>query len=141
VTFGFSRRLAIVFGVLLPVLETIRRWRQLDEFRNWPSWIDDLLLGALLLYGAWRVSGNREKGARFLVAAWGATCGMAYSSFFNQLMSLDRPDPAPIPSVWVAAIKGVGFALAIAALVGSLRQDGPDERLEATSPQSRAPQS
>jgi hypothetical protein len=141
VTFGFSRRLAIVFGVLLPVLETIRRWRQLDEFRNWPSWIDDLLLGALLLYGAWRVSGNREKGARFLVAAWGATCGMAYSSFFNQLMSLDRPDPAPIPSVWVAAIKGVGFVLAIAALVGSLRQDGPDERLEATSPQSRAPQS
>jgi hypothetical protein len=125
-------RNAIVFGALLPVVETIRRWGQLDELRYWPFWIDDLLLGALLLYAAWRVSENRAKGGRFLVAAWGVTCGMAYPSFFNQLMSLDRPDPAPIPSAWVAAIKGVGFALAIVALVGSFRQDAADKRLEAT---------
>jgi hypothetical protein len=130
VTFEFSRRLAMIFGVLLPVVETIRRWRQLDEFRYWPSWLDDVLLGALLLYAAWRVSVNRQTGGRFLVAAWGVACGMAFPSFFNQLMSLDRPDPAPIPSVWVAAIKGVGFALAIAALVGSLRPDAPDKRAQ-----------
>jgi hypothetical protein len=33
----------------------------------------------------------------------------------------DDADPAPIPALWVLAIKGVGFALAIIALVLTLR--------------------
>lgn len=118
----FSRRLAVVFGILLPIAETIRRWHQLDQPRYWPVWFDDILLGALLLYGAHRVARDPAQGRGFLIAAWGVTCGMAYSSFFGQLLSLDQPDPAPIPAVWVVAIKGVGFALAIVALIGSLRE-------------------
>jgi hypothetical protein len=46
---------------------------------------------------------------------------MAYPSFFAQLLKLD-PDPSPIPSAWVAVVKGVGFALAILALAVSLKQ-------------------
>jgi hypothetical protein len=121
VTLKFSHRLALVFGVLLPVIETIRRWPQLGQIQIWPFWIDDLLLGALLLYGWWRVLKHQDRGRPFLIAAWGVTCGMAYPSFFSQLMSLHEPDPAPIPSSWVAVIKGVGFVLAIFALLGSFR--------------------
>ena len=54
--------------------------------------------------------------------AWGVTCGMAYTSFFGQLARLDQPDPSALPAAWVVGIKGVGFALAIVALAGSLRQ-------------------
>jgi hypothetical protein len=36
-TLTFSRRLAIVFGVLLPIVENIRRWPQLGDVRRWPS--------------------------------------------------------------------------------------------------------
>jgi hypothetical protein len=121
-TIAFSRRLAVILGVLTPLAETVRRWHQLGQISVLPFWLDDYFIGALLLYGAWRTSKDIRSGRRFLAAAWGFTCGMAYSSFFSQLARLNEPDPAPIPSTWVAVIKGVGFALAILALVGSLKR-------------------
>jgi hypothetical protein len=124
-TLAFSRRLALVFGVLLPIVETIRRYQQLGDFRIWPAWLDDFVLGTALLYGAWRVAKNVETGRPWLAAAWGITCGMAYTSFFGQLMRIDEPDPGPLPTAWVVSIKGVGFLLAIVALAGSLRQAAP----------------
>src|SRR6478735_427467 len=94
--FQFSRRLALVFGIALPVLETIRRFQQLGDFGFWPLWLDDLLLGAALLMGARLTSGLRYHNARYLAAAWGAACGMGYYSLFSQLQRLDAADPAPI---------------------------------------------
>ena len=117
----FSRRLALVIGLLLPVAETIRRWRQLDDMSIWPFWLDDFLIGGFLLYAYWRTRENSLEHRRFLAAAWGFACGMAYPSFLAQITSLEVVDPAPIPSVWVAAIKGAGLVLSILALVGSLR--------------------
>ena len=127
--FQFSRRLALVFGIALPILETIRRFHQLGDISVWPMWLDDFLLAALLLTGARMTSGLRHHNARYLAAAWGATCGMAYFSFFGQLQRLDLPDPAPIPSLWVAIIKGVGFALAIVALIGALKHPRQTDEL------------
>jgi hypothetical protein len=120
-TIQFSRRLAIVLGILTPLAETIRRW---STWKNDPaSLFDDYILGAFLLYGAWRVGRNVYSGQRFLAAAWAFTCGMAYLSFFGQLDRLraGEVDPAPIASKWVLMIKGIGFALAVLALVVSLR--------------------
>jgi hypothetical protein len=122
-TIQFSRRLAIVLGILTPVAETVRRWSTWKQ--NPASLFDDYILGAFLLYGAWRVGRNVHSGQRFLAAAWGFTCGTAYLSFFGQLDRLraGEVDPAPIASKWVLLIKGVGFALAILALVVSLRRN------------------
>jgi hypothetical protein len=134
-TISFSRRLALVFGIFIPLGETARRYHQLDQLSVWPFWLDDILIGALLLYGAWRTGKDMRSGRRFLAAAWGFTCGMAYLSFFGQLGSLNEQDPAPLPSSWIAAIKGVGFALSILALVGSLKQskeEGNEERVAQT---------
>jgi hypothetical protein len=107
---------------LLPIIETIRRWQQLGDIRIWPAWLDDVLLGAALLYGAWRVARNVETGRPWLAAAWGLTCGIAYNSFFGQLAHLDQADPSSLPATWVVGIKGFGTLLAIVALAGSLRQ-------------------
>ena len=96
-TITFSRRLAIILGILTPLAETVRRWRQLGQLSLLPAWLDDYIIGALLLYGAWRTGKDIRSGRPFLVAAWGVTCGMAYSSFFSQLARLNEPDPAPIP--------------------------------------------
>jgi hypothetical protein len=120
--FQFSRVLAYVFGISLPALETIRRASQLGHLSVWPSWLDDVLLGALLLVGARLTSGPRHDNAKYLAAAWGVACGMAYYSFFQQLLQLDLPDPSHLPSLWVAVLKGLGFAAAIAALIGALKQ-------------------
>jgi hypothetical protein len=121
-TLTFSRRLALVFGMVLPIVETIRRWHQLGDLRIWPAWLDDFVLGACLLYGWWRTTQDAATGRPWLAAAWGVTCGMAYTSFFGQLLRLDEPDPSPLPTALVVGIKGVGFLLAIVALAGSLRQ-------------------
>ena len=125
----FSRYLAIAFGVLAPLGETIRRWSTWREFP--PGLFDDYIMGAFLLYGAWRAGRDARGGQRFLAAAWAFTCGLGYYSFFGQLnsMRLHEVDPAPIPSAWVAAIKGVGLSLAIVALVVALRRV-PETRVE-----------
>jgi hypothetical protein len=115
-----SRRLALL-GMIPFIADTIRRWHQLGDFKIWPFWLDDFLLGGFLLYGAWLTGKDVKKGRHFLAAAWGFACGMAYPSFFVQLTSLDKPDPAPIPSVWVAVIKGIFFLLAVLGLISSLR--------------------
>ena len=117
-----GRALAIVLGILTPVAETIRRW---STWKKDPaSLFDDYILGAFLLYGAWRVGRNVHSGQRFLAAAWAFMCGMAYLSFFGQLDRLraGEVDPAPIASKWVLMIKGIGLGLAVLALVISLRR-------------------
>ena len=130
--FQFSRWLAIVYGIALPVLETIRRAKQLGDWSALSTWVDDYLIGAFLLAGAWLTSRGRHHNARYLAAAWGFACGIAYGSFFGQLHRLDQPDPSGVPVHWVVTIKGVGFALAIAALVGALKapaDSNPDDLL------------
>ena len=118
----FSRRLAL-FGIIPPIADTIRRWHQLGDIKTWPFWLDDVLLGGFLLYSAWLTGKDLKNGRRFLAAAWGFACGIAYLSFFDQITSLDKPDPAPIPAGWVAIIKGIFFLLAIVGLIGSLREE------------------
>ncbi len=121
-TIWFSRNLAIFLGIITPLLETIRRWHTWQE--NPPAFFDDYILGGLLLYGAWRVGKDARSGQKFLAAAWGFSLGMVYSSFFWHLeqIKLGNSDPAPIPTEWVAAIKGIGFILVIIGFATSLRK-------------------
>ena len=121
-TIEFSRRLAYIGGVLAPLAETIRRWSTWQQ--SPANFFDDYLLGALLIYGAWRTGRNVYAGQRFLITAWAVACGLGYYSFFGQLqgLRLNETDPAPIPSLWVAVIKGVAWAIAILALIVSLQR-------------------
>jgi hypothetical protein len=121
-TIQFSRRLAIVAGILAPLAETIRRW---STWKQSPANLfDDYIMGAFLLYGAWRLGKDLRNGQRVLAAAWAFACGLGYYSFFGQLQSMraGELDPAPIASAWVLVIKGIAVGLAIVALVVSLRR-------------------
>ena len=120
-TINFARYLAYVGGVAAPLADTIRRWSTWRD--NPPALFDDYIIGALLIYGAWRVGRDARSGQRFLAAAWGFACGMGYASFFGQLYAnrLGVVDPSNLPGAWVAVVKGVAFALSILALAASLR--------------------
>src|ERR1700752_1148260 len=85
-TISFSRYLALVLGLVTPVAETIRRWSPWRA--DPPALFDDYILGALLLYGAWRVGRDARTGQRFLAAGFAFMCGMAYYSFFGQLQNI-----------------------------------------------------
>lgn len=118
----FSRRLAIAAGVVLPLVETVRRWDQVGQLSVWPFWLDDFAIGGFLLYGAWKARKAGASGVSTLAAAWGFACGMGYSSFFGQLAELSQSDPSGLQSSIVVAIKGVMLLLAITALIVTLRQ-------------------
>jgi hypothetical protein len=131
----FSRTLAIIFGVLAPLLETVRRWHTWREYP--PALFDDYIMGAFLLAGAWVVSRRFYSGQKLLAAAWGFTCGLGYYSFFEQLRRyrLGEIDPAPIPTSAILIIKGVGVLLAIVALVATLWATAPRDSLGSPSRQ------
>ena len=117
---SISRYFAIALGILTPLAETIRRWSTWRE--NPPAFFDDYLIGAFLLFGAWRTGKDVKSGRPFLAAAWAFMCGMAYVSFFGQIENnrLGIVDPAPISSASVAAIKGIGLAIGVICLCFSL---------------------
>ena len=120
-TIQFSRRLAVAAGFALPLAETVRRWHQLGDVSTWPFWLDDWAIGGFLLYGAWKTGRDTAEGRPALAAAWGFACGLAYASFFSELVALDQADPSGLPSSIVVALKGMMFMLAIATLVVTLK--------------------
>ena len=125
VALSFSRSLALFIGIVTPLAEVARRRYQLLELAAVPLWIDDMLLGGFLLYGAWRVTSDQRTGRPILAAAWGFMCGLAYYSFFGQLQRLAEPDPSGLAPVWVIAVKGVGLVLGIVGMVTALQAPEP----------------
>jgi hypothetical protein len=118
----FSRWLALLGGILVPLFETVRRWNTWQQ--SPANLFDDYIMGAFLLYAAWRTGKDVHNGQRYLASAWAFACGLGYYSFFGQLNSLraGEIDPAPISSEWILVIKGIAVTLAIIALVLSLRR-------------------
>ena len=119
---AFSRCAAICIGIGLPIAELYRRSHQLGDVAMLPAWLDDVLIGAFLLYGAWRTRGGRDDGRIHLAAAWAFMAGMAYGSFFGQLAELDQADPSGASPMVIVAIKGAGLAVAIVCLWLTSRQ-------------------
>ena len=90
--------LAFVGAFLTPLLETIRRWKQLSDIHNFFLWFDDYVVGAVLFSAAWRVMKLHAGGRDFLIATWGFATGMMLGSFFSQLIFIHVKDQAPVSS-------------------------------------------
>ena len=119
----FARRLALLAGIVLPLGETARRWHQMGDPQMLFAWLDDWLIGAFLLYGAWRVGRDATAGQASLAAAWGFALALAIGSFVTGVFG--DADPTGAPRGIVVAIKAVMLILAVAALVSVLRWRQP----------------
>jgi len=117
----FSRTLAIIFGILLPLLGIVRNWT--TPKGDMGGFFADLAAGGLLLYGVWRVAEKERSGQRFLAAGWGLTVGLMYASLEQQIEALyaGTVAEAPIPAEWAVALTGTGFLLSIVGLISGLR--------------------
>jgi hypothetical protein len=112
----FSRRLAIAIGIALLFGESLRLWGG-----GTIAWgFDHYLMGALLLYGAWRSRRYDIPGSRYLVAAWAFTCGVEYMNIVRHLERVCSSSPAQVPAAWLGII-GFGYLLCILGLAASLR--------------------
>jgi hypothetical protein len=110
---------AYCVGVALPVLEICRRRK---DFTDIPGYIDDFIVGAVLLFGAWSAARERPYSRALLAGAWGILCGGLWSSFFGQLYSKAQNDISGLPNTTVVCIKLVVYGIAIVALVLSIRR-------------------
>ena len=115
----FARRLALLAGIVLPLGETARRWHQLADPRLFFAWFDDWLIGAFLLYGAWRAGRDPATGQASLAAAWGFTLAIAIGSFITGVVGAG--DPTGAPRSVVVPIKTAMLLLAVVALADVLR--------------------
>lgn len=114
----FELAAAYAMGIGLPLLETLRRRTNFDTISGY---VDDFIAGGLLLFAARAVSRGRPNGPVLLVAAWAVLCGGLYGSFFYQLEGAAALDVSGLGTGTVVAVKGVLYAIALAALVRSVR--------------------
>ena len=110
---------AYALGIALPVLEVCRRRA---DFSDIPGYIDDFIIGALLLFAARAAANHRPYGAALLAGAWGVLCGGLWSSFFGQLQSTAARDVSGLPHTAVAIVKLVIYVVAIFCFVVSIRR-------------------
>ena len=114
----FEHAAAYGMGVGLPFLEALRRR---TNFETIAGYADDFVAGALLLWAARAVSRGKPSGPVLLVMAWATLAGGLYGSFFGQLERIAETDVGGLPGATVVAIKGVLYAVTLAALVCATR--------------------
>jgi len=109
---------AYLMGVALPVLETARRGMNFNEI---PFYVDDYIVGGLLLWAAIAVTRGRRYGNALLIAAWGILSGVMWPSFFGQLLRSEPKDISGYSHTLVASVKGVIYAITLLGLFLSIR--------------------
>ena len=105
-------------GLLLPAAEVARRK---TDFSNPTTYLDDFIVGALLLLAAHMTTRRHAAGAVLLVLAWAAFCGGMYYSFFGQLASRGATDVSGLPGMTIVAVKGALYLVGLIAVVQSVR--------------------
>jgi hypothetical protein len=120
-----SAKMAVVMGVLLPLAETIRRIDQILDFREFFSWFDDYLLGAVLLWAAYCAFKKVQKAVAYLIAAWGIGTGALFLSFFGQFSYYQTAsgDPGIFSTTFVAIAKGLILLYMIIGLLKAIKAD------------------
>lgn len=115
----FEIAAAYCLGVALPVLEVCRRR---TNFSDIPGYIDDFIIGGLLVFAARSAARGRIHGRALLVAAWGILCGGLWGSLFGQINNPDPHDISGLPNMVVVILKLLICGVAVTALVLSIRR-------------------
>jgi len=110
---------ARVLGVGMPLAETLRRRLNFDDL---PAYVDDFLMGALLLCAARAASKGQAAGRALLAGAWGVVVGAMYYSVFGQLDNGALPDISGLPNALVVGIKLLTFCIAVLGFALSVRR-------------------
>ena len=118
-----SANMAVVMGFFLPVAETVRRINQIVDFKEFFSWFDDYILGAVLLFAAYNVFKESRNAVAFLIAAWGIGTGALLLSFLGQFTYYQTAagDPGIFSTTFVAIAKGLILIYMIIGLAKAIK--------------------
>jgi hypothetical protein len=114
----FWRVWAAILGSSLMIGESIRSWGQ---GRNLLFVFDDFLIGIPLVVTA-ILMGNPTPARRCaFAAAFAATAGMLYGSFFGKLIDLSDPAESNIEIRLLTGLIGLAFVSSLLGLIASIR--------------------
>lgn len=104
-----SSKMALGLGIFLPIAETVRRINQILDYRQFFSWFDDYVLGAILICAAYLCFKKKRNSIAYLIAAWGVAAGGLSLSFAGQFKyyGTNSGDPGIFPNILIVIIKGL----------------------------------
>lgn len=111
------RLVAIVLGASLIIGEAYRSW---GVGRPAAFWLDDMIMGGLLIAAATLVGRPTPRRRALFTGAWGVACGMLYGSFFGKLFDPASDNPGNFEMGTLTALVGLAFAVAVAGFAVSV---------------------
>lgn len=99
----------MALGIFLPLAETIRRVNQITNLKDIASWMDDYVMGIILIITAYRVLNEKKKSRAYLIGAWGICAAGIVLSFLGQFRYYQSPsgDPGIFSTTFVLVAKGM----------------------------------
>ena len=129
----FEVAAAFVLGVLLPVLETMRRgigfWG-VDA----TTMLEDYLAGAVLVGAGWAAARKKRFGTPLLLVAWSGVTAMMTLSLLSQIEDTVRAEDLEPHNPLVLCGKVMLWLVCAAALTRSFRATASDNRNQAGGP-------
>ena len=112
------RILAMLLGTSLMIGELIRSWGQ----GRHPLYVlDDFFIGIPLVVTALLMARPTPARACAFSAAFAATAGMLYPSFFGKLLEPSNPVASNVEIQLLTTVIGIAFAVSLVGLVASIR--------------------
>jgi hypothetical protein len=113
------RVLAVGLALSLMLGEAYRSW---GVGRPAYAWLDDQLMGALLIAGAWQSRVPTPTRMAFFAGAWGVNAGMLYGSFFGKLFEPARSNPGNFDLGLLTFLIGLAFFTSIVGMIWTLAE-------------------
>lgn len=114
---GLLRILAVGLSLSLMIGEAIRSW---GAGRPVMFWLDDFLMGGLLLAAAILIARPTRLRSHLFVAGWGVCAGMLYGSFFGKVFDPANADSGNINLGILTWLIGLAFLVSLVGLWGSI---------------------
>lgn len=117
ITLERLRLVAILLALSLILGEL---WRSWGVGRPVAFVIDDMIMGALLIFSAIAITQDTTRRRAFFAAAWGLNAGMLYGSFFGKVFAPEAAEAGNWNLGILTALVGLAFIVACAGTVASI---------------------
>lgn len=108
---------AILLALSLMIGEA---WRSWGAGRPVAFWMDDMIMGAMLIAAAIMVRDDSFHRRAFFTAAWGVNAGMLYPSFFGKVFAPETTNAGNWDLGVLTALVGLAFASAVIGMIASI---------------------
>ena len=118
------RIVAVLLALSLMLGEAYRSW---GADRPVMFWMDDQIMGAMLIAGALLMRRATPLRHAFFAAGWGVNAGMLYGSFFGKVFAPETSNPGNFDMGLLTVLIGLAFATAVCGMIATILLTPPGE--------------